>query len=106
MPQSLEAKHKPPATWKQVAMEELKAFLGLLVATSPHKLPSIRNCWSSDLVLNVPAFSKVIPCNRFQEIWNNIRLCDNTKMPRAEDANFDKLYKVRQFIEDLKANLC
>jgi len=37
---SLEAKHKDPATWKLVSMEELKAFFGLLITMSLHKLPA------------------------------------------------------------------
>jgi len=60
MPKSLEAKHKDPATWKQVSIEELKGFFGLLIMLSLHKLPVLRDYWSSDWVLGVPAFSKVM----------------------------------------------
>ncbi|PFX25191.1 Retrovirus-related Pol polyprotein [Stylophora pistillata] len=43
--------------------------------------------------VSVPAFSKVMPRNRFLDIWNNIHLYDNTKIPRPGDSNFDKLFK-------------
>ena len=101
---TLQAKNKDPTTWKQLSMEELKAFFGLLVAMSIHKLPCLRDYWSSDWVLSVPAFSRIMPRNRFLDIWNNIHLCDNMKMPKPGDSNFDKLFKLRQFIDDLKTN--
>ena len=102
--QSLEARNKDPGGWKEVSLEELKAFLGLLIAMSIHKLPCLRDYWSTDWVLGVPAFSKVMARNRFLEIWSNIHLCDNTNMQRPGDADFGKLFKVRQFLEDMNAN--
>lgn len=42
--------------------------------------------------------------NRFLDIWSNLQLSGNTEMPRAGDKNFDKLYKVHQFLEDFKTN--
>ena len=87
-----------------MTLQELKAFLGLLITMSIHRLPSLRDYWSIDWVLGVPAFAKVMPRNRFLEIWSNLHLTDNSKMPRPGNENFDKLYKVRQFLEDLKAN--
>ena len=69
-----------------------------------HKLPCLRDYWSSDWVLSVSAFSRVMPLNRFLDIWNNVHLSDNTKMPNPGNSNFDKLFKVRQFIHDLKTN--
>ena len=102
--QTLEAKHKDPSAWNEVALQELKAFLGLLIAMSIHRLPSLRDYWSSDWVLGVPAFSKIMARNRFLEIWSNLHLSDNSKMPQPGDENFDKLFKVRQFLEDLKTN--
>ena len=56
--QTLQGKNKDPTTWKQLSMEDLKAFFGLLVAMSIHKLPCLRDYWSSDWV---PAFSRVMP---------------------------------------------
>ena len=41
--QTLQAKNKDTTTWKQLSMEELKAFFGLLVAMSIHKLPCLRD---------------------------------------------------------------
>ena len=91
-------------SWKEISLEELKAFLGLLICMSIHRLPSLRDYWSSDWVLGVPEFEKVMPRNRFLEIWNNIHLWDNNKMPQPGEPNFDKLFKVREFLNDLNTN--
>ena len=34
--QTLQSENKDPATWRQVSMEELKAFFALLIASSIH----------------------------------------------------------------------
>lgn len=102
--QTLEKRNKDPSKWVEVTLQELKALLGFLIAMSIHCLPCLRDYWSSDWVLGVPAYANIIPRNRFLEIWSNLHLSDNSKMPRPGDENFDKLFKVRQFLEDLKTN--
>jgi len=102
--QTLEKQNKDPSKWVEVTLQELTALLGFLIAMSIHCLPCLRDYWSSDWVLGVPAYANIIPRNRFLEIWSNLHLSDNSKMPRPGDENFDKLFKVRQFLEDLKTN--
>ena len=92
--QTVQSKNKDPATWKEVSMEELKTLFSLLIAISIQKLPCLKDYWSSDWVLSVSGFSKVIPRNRFLDIENNIHLHDNTKMPRPGDINFDKFSRL------------
>lgn len=102
--QTLESKEKDPSTWKAVTLVELKGFLGLVIAMSMHRLTSLRDYWSSDWVLAVPAFAKIMARNRFLEIWSNLHLSDNSNMPIPGHEKYDKLFKVRQFLEDLKTN--
>ena len=42
--------------------------------------------------------------DRFLGICYNIHLCDNSQMPQCGDQNFDKLSKVRKFLDDLNTN--
>ena len=102
--QLLQARNKDVLSWREISLEELKAFLGLLICMSIHRLPSLRHYWSSDWVLGVPEFAKVMPRNRFLEIWNNLHLCDNSKMPQRGEPNFNKLFKEREFLNDLNTN--
>ncbi|KAM7438175.1 hypothetical protein ABFA07_012298 [Porites harrisoni] len=102
--QLLQATNKDVLSWREISLEELKAFLGLLICMSIHRLPSWRDYWSSDWVLGVPEFAKVMPRNRFLEIWNNLHLCNNSKMPQRGEPNFNKLFKEREFLNDLTTN--
>ena len=63
--QSLQARNKDVRSWKEISLEERKAFLSLLICMSIRRLLSLKDYWSSDWVLGVPAFAKVIPRNRF-----------------------------------------
>ena len=85
--QSLLARNRVVDCWKDISLDELKAFLGL-VCMSIHRLPSLQDYCSSDWVLGVSAFEKVMPWNRFLEIWNNLHVCDNTKMPRLGEPGY------------------
>ena len=77
-------------------MDELKAFFALLVTMStPTK------CLAYKTIGLLTGFWV------FQHSHGSCLgtfICDNTKMPKPGDRNFDKLSKVRQFIDDLKTN--
>ena len=45
-----------------------------------------------------------MPRHRFLEIWNNLQFCDNSKMPQPGDPNIHKLFKAREFLNDLNTN--
>lgn len=102
--QAMAQRGKDPNSWTEVSLDELKAFLGLLIAMGIHRVPSLRDYWSTDWVLGVPAFSKIMARDRFLDIYYNVHLCDNSQMPRPGDPNFDKLFKVREFVDDVNTN--
>ena len=60
------------------SIAEMKAFVGLTVAMSIHKLPRISNYWSSYWVHGVPQFAQLSKNNRFMSLWYNAHLVDNT----------------------------
>lgn len=80
------------------SLEEMKAFLGLLIITGFHSLPSMFLYWSSDLNCHVEVVSKVMAVKRFRKLMRYIHLNDNAKMPARDSEQFDKLYKVRPII--------
>lgn len=73
---------------------------------SIHRLPWLRDYWSSDWILGIPAFSKIMSRDRFLAIWNNLHLSDNTQMPQPGQPDHDKLFIVTEFLDDMKANFC
>ena len=86
---------------KETSITELKAFVGLCMAMSIHKLPQIRNYWSSNWVLGVPQFTQVFPLNRFWYLWANLHLVDNSKCIPRDSPGHDRLFKVRPMLEKL-----
>lgn len=101
--QSLTDKGKDPTSWIEVTLEELKAFLGLTIATGIHSLPSLGDYWKDDWVLGLPEFAKVMPRNRFLDI--NRHLNDNSKKPARDSPYAGRLFKLRPFLLLLQSSL-
>ena len=76
----------------------------LLLAMGFHRLPSIRDYWSTDWVLGTQELVKVMPQRRFEEILRYFHVNDNTNMPQRGSPEFDKLYKISPFINEIKTN--
>ena len=99
---SLVAKRNDPGSWNKLSLEELKAFIGLIVDMSIHRLPCFRDSWSSGWILGVPAFPKILTRDRFLAISNNILLCDNTQMTQSGGRDDHKLFKEIEVLENMK----
>lgn len=67
----------------------LRRFIGILVLTSYHTLPGIRDYWSNQPSLGIPIVRQTMTRNEFMEIKRHIHFCDNNKLDSA-----DKLAKV------------
>ena len=83
---------------------EIRTFIGINLLMGIERQASYRDYWSSAPDLNDPYISKLMSVNRFGWLLSNIHLNDNTLMPNRGDPNFDKLYKVRPFIDALQKN--
>ena len=71
---------------------------------SIHKVPAIVDYWKDDSILGVPSFSGIMSRAWFQEILRYLHFNSNATMRQRDDESYDKLYKVRPFIESLKTN--
>ena len=67
-------------------------------------MPSLKDYWSSDPALCDPYISNIMSLKRFQWLLSNIHLNDNSNAPSKADPNFDKLYRVRPFLDTLNKN--
>lgn len=83
---------------------EVKTFLGMNLLMSIKKYPSYRDHWSTSPDLHDPYISKLMTLHRFGWLLSHIHLNDNSVIPERGSANFDKLYRVRPFLESLRAN--
>nr|CAH7726921.1 unnamed protein product [Callosobruchus chinensis] len=82
-----------------VSRDDIKIFVGILLLTGYHKLPSERNYWSLDDDLKVPIVANAMSRNRFLEIKKYIHIADNDHL----DKN-DKMSKVRPLMNKLNQN--
>jgi hypothetical protein len=97
-------KGKNATDWKEIDAIQIYAFFGILLIMGFHKLPRIRDYWSTDRNLFTPAVANVMTRNEFQRIFSNIHLADNTKMSSRNFSNRNKLYKIHDFLVMLKRN--
>jgi len=90
--------------WKEVDENQVYAFLGILFIMGFHKLPRMRDYWSQDRNLFTPAVANTMTGNDFQRLFLNIHLADNSKIPSKNSSNYNKLYKMNDFLNLLKRN--
>ncbi|CAH2000458.1 unnamed protein product [Acanthoscelides obtectus] len=63
-------------------------------------LPSTRIYWSS--TLRVTTITEAMTCNRFEEIKRFVHFNDNTKQQNRDEPGYDKLFKIRPFLEKVR----
>jgi len=93
------------ASQKNVPLDttpEVRAYLGIVIFMCYHSLPSIRSYWSNDPNLFCERVAKVMTVKRFLKLTRFLHLNDNLQMPPRNTEHFDKLYKVRPLISQLK----
>ena len=90
--------------WKEVDENQIRAFLGIIFIMGFHKLPRVRDYWSQDRNLFIPAVANTMIRNDFQRCVSNIHLADNSKMLRKDSFTYNNLYKVNDFLSLLKRN--
>lgn len=80
---------------------EIKNFIGINIFMGIEKLPSYRDFWSSDPKLRNEFVAKIMPVHRFGWLLTHFHINDNTHQPRRNEQGYDKLYKLRPFLNSL-----
>lgn len=99
------AEQKKSKNWSNVTVDELKVFIGCLVVMGIHKLPALKNYWSSDPFLRVDSVASVMTANRFKKIVENIHCNNNETQQSKNHPNYDKLHKVKPLVELLNETI-
>ena len=79
--------------------QEIRTFIGCNFLMGINKLPSYRDYWSTVPYLHNEYISKLMTVNRFGWILSHLHLNDNNLMPRRDSSNYDRLYKIRPFLD-------
>lgn len=72
-----------------LSLVELRRFIGTLILSGYHTLPSIRDYWSSQPSLGAAIVKQALPRNKFQDIKRFLHFCNNNRLDKK-----DKLTKV------------
>lgn len=81
--------------------KEMSTFLGLNLLMGIKKLPSYLDFWSSRRELRDEFISSSMSRDRFKWLLGNIHVNDNSVVPQRGSPQYDKLYKLRPFIQKL-----
>ena len=86
-----------------VTANEIEQFIGIHIMTGIVKVPSYRKYWAN--ATRIATIADVMPRNRFDKLRSFIHVNDNTNMLQRNEPGYDKLFKVRPFINSLRKNL-
>ena len=86
------------ALWKEVTLEEMKAFIGLILLMGYVKLLTYGAYWSTNFLVQLPGIRKIMSRDRFFAILQFLHLCDNTKNLPPDHEEHDRLFKMREFM--------
>ena len=84
----------------QATVDDMKVFLGIILLSGYHTLPSERNYWSNQPDLKVPFVCDAISRDRFLQLKSFIHLADNQALEVG-----NKVAKVQPLYNLLKRNL-
>ncbi len=87
--------------WVDTDIEEMKKFIGIVFLMGIIYKPSIAMYWSTNELLETPAFSKIMSRNRFQLILKFLHFNDN-RLYDPTDEDCDRLHKVRTLIDIMR----
>ncbi|KAK3792998.1 hypothetical protein RRG08_032261 [Elysia crispata] len=89
--------HSRLRSWRELTLDEMKVFLGLLINTGLVRKDNLREFWTTDVETITPFFSKNMSLKRFESIMWNFHINDN-----ENDDGSDPLFKVRPFYSHLR----
>lgn len=98
------AKQKNRKHWKELTIDELRAYFGILLLMSTNPRHQMYLYWSSDSFFNCPEISRVMSFRRFQNIMNCLHINDLSKEKKKGEDGYDRLSRVRPLIQALNAS--
>ena len=99
---NLYASQSPPGSiykWHETTPEEMKLFLGMILAMGIHQLPQLEDYWSTHPLLGARGIVSGMAYRRFRVPLSCLHLADNTKAVPRGQPGYDKLYKIRPLLK-------
>ena len=90
--------------WYDTTVEEMKAFVGLLILMGIQKLPCLEMYWSHKYpLINTPSIASIMPRVRFEQLFRFLHLCSNSASVPSTLPGGDRLFKVRKYLDLITA---
>lgn len=83
--------------WTDTNVSEMYSFLALIMMMSHARKSDMKDYWSTDPMLHMPLFGKVMSQDRFFLLLRVIHFCNNENQPEN-----DRLFKIRLVMDRLK----
>ena len=74
--------------------DEMKKFLGLIIISGYHNLPSENDLWSTVDDMIMPIFSSTMNKDRFRLIKRYLHIADNSSLAQSKVAKILSLYEL------------
>ena len=87
--------------WVDLTIPELKAFLSIVMVMGLEKRGNYDKYWSTHWAIEMPGFRSILSRDRFMSILQYLHLCNNEEVPRADNNNRDRLFKVRTLLDHI-----
>lgn len=95
------ARQEQIKNWTETSVEEIRAFLGVMVVMGVIGLKQVDLYWSSDPFFETSRVRQVMTCKKFKKLLEAFHVNDNeTAIPHGQ-VGYDKLHKVRPLIDGL-----
>lgn len=79
--------------------------MAILILTGVIKLPRFRMYLREDYLLHQEGISAIMSRTRFLQICRYFHLADNSVAPPVGADGYDKLYRVREFLNIISSNI-
>mgnify|MGYP003406709624 FL=1 len=82
-------------SWKPVTVDELNAFIGVILNIGLLPVKNLQDCWTREFNLHIPFYGKIFRRERFFQIFWNIHLNENIPNPNLRT----RVLKVDNFLK-------
>lgn len=99
----LYAEQIDPGKANSITRDDITKFIGVIIYMSVVQLPSTRHYWREGTYIEKVA--STMTCNKFEEIKRFLHFFDKTKELSRSNENYDKLQKIRPFLDVVRKQL-